>query len=62
MTKPETMKIEEAALRMGVSTKTLYRAAKRGEIPTLRVGRLLFVRRAAFERLLEEGNVSDKTA
>lgn len=62
MTRPETMRIEEAAARLGVSTKTVYRAAKRGEIPVLRVGRLLLVRRAAFERMLEEGNVGDKIA
>lgn len=53
------MTIEETANRLGVVPDTVYRAAKRGEIPTIRVGRKVLVPRAAFERLLE-GNT--KTA
>lgn len=47
-----TLTIREAARRLGVSEGTLYRAARRGEVPTVRVGGRRLVPRAALERLL----------
>ncbi len=51
----ETISIDEAAVRLGISRHSAYQAAANGELPTLRLGRRLLVRRAAFERLLAEG-------
>ncbi len=47
----ETMTVPEAARRLGVSGSA-FEAARRGEIPTIRIGRRLLVPRAALERLL----------
>jgi excisionase family DNA binding protein len=46
--------VPEAGRRLGLSRGSAYEAAKRGEIPTIRIGRLLKVPIAAFERLLAE--------
>lgn len=48
----ETVTIEEAATRLGVSVRGAYRAAKSGQLPTIRIGRRLLVPRAALERML----------
>jgi excisionase family DNA binding protein len=44
--------IPEAAALLRVSTRTLYAAAARGEVPAIRIGRRLVVPGAALERLL----------
>ncbi len=48
----ETMKMREVAERLGIGINAAYEAARRGDIPTLRLGKLILVPRAAFERLL----------
>ena len=48
----ETISVEEAGKRLGVSRNTAYEAAGRGEIPTIKIGRLYRVPVAPFERLL----------
>ena len=48
----KTISVEEAGRWLGVSRNTAYEAAGRGEIPTIRIGRLLRVPVAPFERLL----------
>lgn len=48
-----TITINEAAQRLGISRHSAYEAARRGEIPTLKIGRLILVPEAAFERLLD---------
>lgn len=50
--KRETITIPEAAERLGIGRNAAYDAAKRGEIPTIRIGKLLLVPRAQFERML----------
>jgi excisionase family DNA binding protein len=40
---PATMTIEEAGELLGLSRSSAYRAAARGELPTLRFGRRLVV-------------------
>lgn len=40
---PTTMTIEEAGELLGLSRSSAYRAAARGELPTLRFGRRLVV-------------------
>ena len=47
-----TLTIAEAAAELGVSRNTAYEAARKGQLPTIRIGRLLLVPRAALERML----------
>lgn len=49
----QTITIAEAARRLGICESSCYDAARRGEIPTLRLGRRLLVPVAALEALLE---------
>ena len=52
----ETLTVEEAAQRLGIGRGTAYEAAKRGEIPTIRLGKRLVVPKAALERMLTLGS------
>jgi hypothetical protein len=45
--------VPEAGAKLGLSRNGSYEAAARGEIPTIRIGRLLKVPKVAFERMLE---------
>ena len=47
-----TMSIPEAGEVLGIGRDCAYEAARRGEIPTLKIGRLRRVPRVAFERML----------
>jgi len=49
-----TLSIVEAAEVLGIGRNSAYEAAGRGEIPVIRIGRLLRVPRAALERMLAE--------
>jgi excisionase family DNA binding protein len=44
--------VAEVAALLRISRGSAYEAAKRGEIPTIRIGRRLLVPREGFERLL----------
>lgn len=46
------MSVPEAGRKLGLGRNAAYEAAKRGEIPTIRIGRLVRVPIRAFERLL----------
>lgn len=48
-----TMTIEEAAALLGISRSSAYAAARRGEIPALRIGNRWIVPTAALRRKLE---------
>lgn len=48
-----TVTVEEAARMLGISRNSAFEAARRGDIPTLRIGRRLLVPKAALERLLD---------
>ena len=50
---PSTYKIEEAAKLLGIGRNHCYEAAKRGEIPSIRIGRRLLVPKVALDRLLD---------
>ena len=51
---PQTISVPEAGKKyFGLSRDGSYRAAERGEIPTIRIGRLLRVPVRAMERLLD---------
>lgn len=49
---PKTMSVSEAARMLGVSRNTAYGAARRGEIPCLRIGGRLLVLSDPLGRLL----------
>ena len=54
MTKPKTISVPEAGkIYFGLSKNGSYVAAQRGDIPTIRIGKLLRVPIAAMERMLE---------
>jgi excisionase family DNA binding protein len=48
-----TISVEEAGKRLGISRNSAYEAVKPGEIPTIKIGRLLLVPEAPFERMLD---------
>lgn len=47
-----TLTVEEAAGLIGISRAFAYEAVRRGEIPSIRIGRRVLVPRAALHRLL----------
>ena len=47
-----TLTIPEAARRLGIGRNQGYECARRGEIPTIRVGKRIVVPLAAFEAML----------
>jgi excisionase family DNA binding protein len=49
------LRVEAAADLLGVSPSTYYAAARRGEVPAIRIGRRLVVPGAALRQLLEKG-------
>jgi excisionase family DNA binding protein len=53
--------VEEAARVLGVAKNTLYEAIQRGEVPHVRLGRLIRVPRHALEVLLK-GQGGDATS
>lgn len=52
MTPKPTMSIKEAAELIPCGLNQAYDAAKRGEIPTIKIGRRILVLRVPFERML----------
>ena len=47
--------VEEAASMLGISRVSAYAAARNGQLPTVRIGRLLRVPKLAFERKFQIG-------
>ena len=52
--------IEEAARLLKIGRTCAYEAARRGELPILRMGRRMLVPKAALERLLEGKTESER--
>ncbi len=50
----KTLTVDETASALGISRNAAYEGVRRGEIPSIRVGRRLLVPRAALERMLEQ--------
>jgi len=50
----KTLSVPEAGKWLGIGRNAAYEAARRGEIPTIKIGRLLRVPVVALERKLEE--------
>lgn len=44
--------VPEAGAKLGLSRNGSYEAAARGDIPTIKIGRLLKVPKAAFDKML----------
>jgi excisionase family DNA binding protein len=60
---PKTLSVPEAGRKyFNLSRDASYQAAKRGELPTIRIGRLLRVPVVAMERLLETAGHQGKAA
>ena len=54
MEEPKTLSVPEAGKRyIGLSRNASYDAAKRGDIPTVRIGKILRVPVVALERMLD---------
>lgn len=53
-TKAKTVSVIEAGRMLGIGRDAAYQAAKRGDLPVLKIGRLLRVSRVALERMLED--------
>ena len=45
--------VPQAGALLGLSRNGSYEAAKRGDIPTIRIGRLLLVPKVPFHRIIE---------
>ena len=55
MTEPKTLSVPEAGKRyFGMGRNASYDAARRGDFPTIRIGRLLRVPIVALDRMLED--------
>ena len=51
---PKTLSVPEAGKRyLGISRNAAYRAAKRGEIPCIRIGKRILVLTEPLKRLLD---------
>ncbi|MCZ6448023.1 MAG: helix-turn-helix domain-containing protein [Alphaproteobacteria bacterium] len=48
-----TLDVPEAGARLGLGRSASYEAARRGEIPVIRIGKRLLVPTKALDRLLE---------
>lgn len=46
--------VPEAGALLGLSRNAAYEAAKRGDIPTVKIGKLLKVPKIAFDRMLQK--------
>jgi len=51
---PKTVNVEEAGQILGIGRNSAYEAVRRGEIPVIKIGKLLRVPIVALERMLEE--------
>jgi excisionase family DNA binding protein len=52
----------EVGQMLDLSRPAVYAAAQRGEIPTIRIGRLLKVPKAAFDQMLGRASSSNQAA
>ncbi len=54
--------VPEAGAMLGLSRNASYEAAARGDIPTIRIGKLLRVPKAALNKMLEESSAKSTAA
>lgn len=55
----QVMSVIEAGKVLNLGKSASYNAAKRGEIPTIRIGRRIVVPVAALQKLLETGSIPE---
>jgi excisionase family DNA binding protein len=48
----QTYNVEEAGRLLGIGRNQAYEAARRGDFPTIRIGKRLLVSKAALDRML----------
>jgi excisionase family DNA binding protein len=53
---PDILTVPEAASLLRVGKGSVYESCRRGELPSVRIGRRLLIPKAALMRLLAEGN------
>lgn len=56
------MTVPEAGAKLGLGRNSSYEAAARGEIPTIKIGKLLKVPKVAFDRMLDQVGRGDSEA
>lgn len=56
------MTVPEAGAKLGIGRNAAYEAAARGDIPTIRIGKLLKVPKVALDRMLEGAAARPKAA
>jgi excisionase family DNA binding protein len=49
--------VPEAGAMLGLSRNSSYAAAKRGDLPIIKIGKLIRVPKAAFDRMLSEAGL-----
>jgi excisionase family DNA binding protein len=54
----QTLTVEEAARVLGIGRSAAYLAARRGDLPVIRIGRRYVVPRLALERMLDREHSS----
>ena len=57
-----TISVTEAATILGIGRNQAYEAARRGDIPTIKIGKRILVPRAALDRLLEGATTGKRGA
>lgn len=53
---PLTLSVLEAGKMLGIGRNAAYRAAERGDIPTVKIGKRILVLREPLKRMLEGAN------
>jgi len=53
----DTLTVEELSKRIGIGRNTAYEAVKRGEVPSIKIGRRILVPIKALNNWLENGGV-----
>ena len=50
--------VEKARQQLGLSRGLMYEAVRRGQIPSIRIGRRILIPRAGLQRLLDSADVN----
>jgi excisionase family DNA binding protein len=53
MSERQVYTVDEAGVKLGLARNSAYEAVKRGEIPSIRIGRRILVPKAAFDEMVE---------